>query len=325
MTGQKGIIYADTIGIASLISGQSKVVHFSPFIPLMEDTLQMTVSLLPPAGDYNDWNNRLSKAIHLSNLVDDFEIPNGLWSFSGGWGITNRFRAHSGKQAAHINHGITPYENNMNAFMTFSTGFSIKGIDSSAISFWAMGALEKDHDFCRVEVSGDSLNWIQMASLTDVIRNYTHFEISLEKLITAGYRRAWLRFHFISDSAQAFTGILIDDVEIHVYKTSTTPVTDKSSAPPTEFYLAQNYPNPFNPGTTLEWSMSRSEQVRLDVYDLLGRKVKTLVDARREAGKNRVFWDGTDDNAQAAAAGVYFCRIVTGSRQSRVVKMILLR
>ncbi len=95
------------------------------------------------------------------------------------------------------------------------------------------------------------------------------------------------------------------------------------SAPPTQtpaaFELAQNYPNPFNPTTILTYRLSKASDVRLDVFDVLGRKVATLVNARQGVGNYRVDFNAAQFNL---ASGLYFYRLTAGL-QSETRKMIL--
>ncbi len=77
---------------------------------------------------------------------------------------------------------------------------------------------------------------------------------------------------------------------------------------PTSFELAQNYPNPFNPATTINYQLPTSAMVTLKVYDVVGREVATLVNARQDAGRYNVVF-----NASTLASGVYFYRLQAGS------------
>ncbi len=79
-----------------------------------------------------------------------------------------------------------------------------------------------------------------------------------------------------------------------------------------ETQLGAAFPNPFNPLAIIPFHLSRSAQARLQVYDLLGRRVRRLVDQDLAAGTYRIVWDGTDDRRQAVAAGVYFYRLEAG-------------
>ena len=81
-------------------------------------------------------------------------------------------------------------------------------------------------------------------------------------------------------------------------------------------------PNPFNPRTTIAWDLPRRGQVRIAVYDLRGRLVRTLLDGQAEAGSHRTVWDGQDRHGRAAAAGIYFVRL-SGAAGDRTRKMVL--
>jgi YVTN family beta-propeller protein len=76
--------------------------------------------------------------------------------------------------------------------------------------------------------------------------------------------------------------------------------------------LGQNSPNPFNPITTIPYEVGRAARVRLHVFDVQGRKVRTLVDAAQKPGQYRVKWDGRDDAGTAVASGRYFYRLNVG-------------
>jgi hypothetical protein len=89
--------------------------------------------------------------------------------------------------------------------------------------------------------------------------------------------------------------------------------------------LAQNYPNPFNPQTTIAFSVKERGRVRIDVFNVSGQLVKTLLDETRAAGSyTDVRWDGTDADNAAVASGVYFYRLTTGGF-SQTRKMVLLK
>ncbi len=93
---------------------------------------------------------------------------------------------------------------------------------------------------------------------------------------------------------------------------------------PKEFALAQNYPNPFNPSTRIEFALPRAADVTLTVYNILGEKVKTLVDEHMNPGVHFVIFDGYDDNNNPVASGMYFYRIKAGDF-SRSRKMMMLK
>lgn len=87
-----------------------------------------------------------------------------------------------------------------------------------------------------------------------------------------------------------------------------SPVVEARVAPPAEFALEQNYPNPFNPTTTIRYQLPVGGNVKLEVFDVLGKKVATLVDARQEAGIYNYAL-----NASNLSSGMYFYRLQAGS------------
>ncbi|NIR47130.1 T9SS type A sorting domain-containing protein [candidate division KSB1 bacterium] len=92
---------------------------------------------------------------------------------------------------------------------------------------------------------------------------------------------------------------------------------------PEHFELSANYPNPFNPETSFDYNVSRDAKISLTVYDLLGRKIKTLLDEFKRAGRHTVTWDGTDNFSKKVASGAYFVRFVAGD--FRQVRRVLLQ
>jgi hypothetical protein len=100
-------------------------------------------------------------------------------------------------------------------------------------------------------------------------------------------------------------------------------ITD-SKMLPKEFALSQNYPNPFNPSTTINYDLPITGYVTLTVYDILGRRIKTLLNEVRPAGFHSAEWDARNDHNLPVPSGTYFVRM-TSSKQSFVRKMLLLR
>ena len=84
------------------------------------------------------------------------------------------------------------------------------------------------------------------------------------------------------------------------------------TALPPGFSLGQNYPNPFNPGTVIPYQLARAGYVRLDIFNLLGQRVATLVAGEQAAGSYTARWDGRDGSGRGVAAGVYLYRLLAG-------------
>lgn len=93
---------------------------------------------------------------------------------------------------------------------------------------------------------------------------------------------------------------------------------------PSDLNLVQNFPNPFNMGTTIDFSLRQTSEVHFEIFNVLGQRVKTLVDETLEPGNYRTTWDGTDECNEPVSSGVYFYRIQTG-QIAKTKKMILMK
>ena len=129
-----------------------------------------------------------------------------------------------------------------------------------------------------------------------------------------------IRFRLFADAAVTGWGWAVDNLEI---QDSFTAIGDDDLAPG-RYSLAQNYPNPFNPETTIAFTLATVGKVKINIYNVLGQKVRTLLDENRAAGVHRIQWDGTGENGVKVASGVYLYRITAGDFVSQR-KMILLK
>jgi len=93
---------------------------------------------------------------------------------------------------------------------------------------------------------------------------------------------------------------------------------------PARFGLSQNFPNPFNPTTNIEYQIPKSVDEELVIYDIFGRKVRTLVDREQPAGYYSITWNGRDDFGREVGAGIYLYRLRAGNFVD-VRKMVRLR
>ncbi|MBN2411764.1 T9SS type A sorting domain-containing protein [candidate division KSB1 bacterium] len=90
-----------------------------------------------------------------------------------------------------------------------------------------------------------------------------------------------------------------------------TAVGDASVQKPGAFKLLQNYPNPFNPSTVISYECPHPAHIRIEIYNVLGQKIKTLFDGFQSDPFGRVVWDGTNDHGQGVSAGVYIYSLKT--------------
>ena len=105
-----------------------------------------------------------------------------------------------------------------------------------------------------------------------------------------------------------------------------TAIEDREIPGPEVFALRQNYPNPFSPSTTITFEITRSpaEEVSLVIYDVLGRRVRTLVEGALSPGQYSYVWNGLDDVGSPVASGLYLYRLQvddhTATRSMTLIK-----
>ena len=93
---------------------------------------------------------------------------------------------------------------------------------------------------------------------------------------------------------------------------------------PGEYSLAQNYPNPFNPGTAIEYYLRQPGPLKLEIFNLLGERIRTLTDRPHVSGTGRVYWDGKNSEGESVASGVYLYRLST-NQGNLTRKMLLIK
>lgn len=153
---------------------------------------------------------------------------------------------------------------------------------------------------------------IEIAQVPATETAYTDYDITVGK--TYYYRIAGV------DSADNFSE-LSDEIEVRT--DVTTSVDPSLDGIPEQFQLSQNYPNPFNPETNFTYFVADKGQVSLAIYDLIGRRVRMLLqNESKGVGRYSIRWDGKDEFGNRVATGIYFARMVAGSF-SQIRKVVL--
>jgi hypothetical protein len=122
-------------------------------------------------------------------------------------------------------------------------------------------------------------------------------------------------------------GVTLVDASAKEIKTETADESKLSAGKgnlPGKFDVFQNFPNPFNATTQIRYNLPKDAQVKLEVFNILGQKVRTLVDEPQTAGFKQIIWDGTNSKGDIVSSGVYFYRIKAGDLD-QVLKMSLLK
>ena len=322
-----------------------------------------SVTLLPGCpGDYEvmfdvavsgDWSYATSAQFSLrtaiSSFVDDFESGPGDWTHSnvtGGfvddWHMET-YRYHSsGTSWKFGGAGSGLYSDSADgALMTKPMCIGADG----EMTFWHYLDAEEESstlawDCCLVEFSIDGgATW----SVLTPNGGYSHaknsnpanplpdgtpcwsgfFTWRQETFDLSAYEGETIqvRFRFASDGYVTEEGWYVDDINI-VCATSTG--VEGGELIPAAFELRQNAPNPFNPITVISYALPEKARVTVEVYNIAGRLVRTLVDEEQEAGLRSVTWDGTDESGRSVASGVYLYRVDAGERSAKR-RMVLLK
>ncbi|MGD0339126.1 MAG: endo-1,4-beta-xylanase [Bacteroidota bacterium] len=172
--------------------------------------------------------------------------------------------------------------------------------------------------------------------------NYTlrfGWSTTLENALFSADRSHNARIFLLSDMTEAGTGAYTTDFSTAPYSVSRGGITtlglfgvgrfgfltdavERNDGVPKEIRLVQNYPNPFNPTTVIVYELPSETNITLAITNVLGVKIRTLVDTRQSAGKFSAVWDGTDDRHRPVATGIYFYTLSTNG--TRITKKMLL-
>jgi serine protease AprX len=285
-----------------------------------------------------------------ASITFDFEGGLHYWETGGTnnkWSI-NSVSSHNGLFSL-TDSPTGLYSDNTDSWVVLKQGLDLTSAVSPQLSFWHRYSLWV-YDSCFSEISTDNgESWERLLpGIGDSQSEWTQVNYPLDPYI--GCPNFKFRFHIVSDSVGSSDGWYIDDVQLTLMPTS---VPEEPISVPTGFALHQNYPNPFNPLTSIQYAVGNSQiiaadgglwtadgsftYVTLKIYNILGQKVRTLVDEERLPGIHRVTWDGKDDEGKDVASGVYFYQLAVpqahrpeqsrGTAEDRTLtkKMVLLR
>lgn len=133
--------------------------------------------------------------------------------------------------------------------------------------------------------------------------------------------------HFISSLGSFVPVNFIKGVDTLIFGDSfiTVPVEEnRKSNFPSKYHLSQNYPNPFNANTQIVFALPKAGHTTLEIFNVLGQKVSTLVDEYLKAGTKTVNWDGRDDKGTPVPSGIYFYQLRSGEFVEKK-KMVFLK
>jgi hypothetical protein len=191
-----------------------------------------------------------------------------------------------------------------NADPSYAMGFTVTWHDGTmgADGWGQVGG----SDF-RFEVAGDTTDFTLYRAVLTPPEDATQFSLRT---------RYW---HFFRGTTYW------DDFEVH--RTEELAIDDGfvNVAIPEKFQLLSAYPNPFNPEVKIAFELPIQGHIQLTVYDLLGRKVKTLVNQRMSPGRHYVQWDARNSSGVSVPSGIYLVQILLDGRESQVQKITYMK
>ncbi|MBI5402175.1 MAG: T9SS type A sorting domain-containing protein [Ignavibacteriae bacterium] len=238
-------------------------------------------------------------------LLDSAENGFGNWTTSNTWAVTST-QYHSPSNSF-TDSPTGNYVNNTNNSMTLNFPLNTSSMPVIFLSFWHRYYTEAGYDYCRVEVSSNNgSTWNEITSYNGNAQTwaYQSFNITSYCNSSANVR---IRFRLTSDASQIFDGWYVDDIKITGYQSIPTGVGNIGNITPNKFELQQNYPNPFNPSTQINYSVAKEGFVKITIFDVIGREVKTLVNEVKTPGFYAVDFDGA-----SLSSGMYFYRMESG-------------
>ncbi len=263
--------------------------------------------------------------------ITGFTIRNGSAQYGGGINcdFSNPTIAHSAiiENTAQM-HGGGIYLNYSDPYITNCT------ITKNRARHFAGGMLCEN----SVPVITNSIFWNDSAGMTDEIFSYPDSPLISCSDIGDGwpgagnidadplFRNPDIGDFFIHESspcapANNSCNVLMGAFDLYF---DFTYVVENEELLPFQYRLSQNYPNPFNPATTINYSIPLRTHVDISIYNLLGRRLKTIAEGMKDGGDHSVIWDGTDENGIPAATGVYMYRLKAGD-YIETRKMLLLK
>jgi len=266
---------------------------------------------------------------------DNFEA--GMGSYTDGGADMSRYTggnfAHQGVAAADIQ------DNSGTSFFTHTATYNVSSYNTQEITFWFRAqSMENGEDFWVRYFNGTAWQTVAtfVAGTNFVNGTFNQVTITLRRSTYTFPTGARLRFQcdasgnnddvYIDEIVwRATTDVLGPEVQslaivVAINKTDVDPtLAPLSSQKALVTSLAQNFPNPFNPRTTISFSLAKEGNVRLEVFDVSGRRVQSLVDGVKSAGRHTVDFD-----ASSFSSGVYFYRLIAGGIVEQK-KMVLLK
>ncbi len=246
------------------------------------------------------------------------------WTASGGWGVTTA--TFVSPPGAFADSPAGSYPANANAVLALAQPVDLTGVAGATLEFSARWDIEASWDFLTVEVSTNGTAWTPLAGRYTTPASGNGAQVPTGAPGYEGTQAAWvresvslaaydgapslrLRFRLRADGFEQRDGAFLDDITVTRLVNGGTVSTPEAPGALASS-LGAPLPNPTRAGVRLDAVVGRAGVVEIAVFDVLGRRVRTLAAGQAPAGRREVEWDGRDDAGAPAPAGVYVVRLV---------------
>lgn len=220
--------------------------------------------------------------------------------------------------------------NSTTNYFALTNSINLTGKTNPRIEYAAKWATETGYDYARIQVSSNGgTSWVNLPGrYTKTLSSqpsyhgmsyWVYEQINLNAYIGQTIK---IRFNYYTDSGVPGDGFYFDDFRVVDYRVTQMGITSYGTELPDRFALYQNYPNPFNPVTKINFDIPEKSFVKLTVFDILGRKVASLVNEQLSTGKYEIQFSINQYTNNQFSSGVYFYKLETGNF-SDVKKMII--
>jgi hypothetical protein len=253
-------------------------------------------------------------------LADSAENGFTKWTAGGTsatWSVVTN-SAHSPTHSFADNTGNV-YANNINNYMVLTNPINMSANPICYLTYWQTYSTESGFDFCYLEASSDNgTSWQTVQQWSGANTTWTQQSFDLTSYANASSQFK-IRFRLQSDAGVTGQGWHVDDIKLYTYCAGVVNSVGSNGQIPFKYSLEQNYPNPFNPVTKINFALPKEGFVKVTIFDLLGREVRTLVNENKSAGYYSVDFD-----ASSMTSGIYFYRLETNGF-SDVKRMVVLK